>query len=242
MSKRFSDQRAFKAWNDVMVARFDPDRFHEHPSPFVRYVENTRIRRTFALLAARPEHRVLEVGCGAGHLLARLPAGRRCGLDLSDVLLHKAARRAGRLASLVQGDAQSLPFRAGAWDRVYCSEVLEHLADPPAALAEIARVVRPGGVAVVSVPNEALINLLKAVVRRSGLQRVVMRTGPGDYAMPERMDDEWHLHAFDRAALLAIMPPGLRVARVEAIPFAWLPLRYVVRCERAEGGARGESA
>lgn len=233
VSERFSDPRAFKAWNDAMVARFDLDRFHAHPSPFVRYVENTRVRRTFALLAARPEHRVLEVGCGAGHLLARLRAGRRCGLDLSAVLLDKAARRIGRSVTLVQGDAESLPLRSGAWDRVYCSEVLEHVANPPAALAEIARVVRLGGIAVVSVPNEAVINRLKAVVRRSGLYRFVMRTGATDYTMPERMDDEWHLHTFDRAALLAMIPRSLRITRVESIPFAWLPLRYIVRCERA---------
>ena len=51
------------------------------------------------------------------------------------------------------------------------------------------------------------------------------------YKMPERMDDEWHLHVFDLAGLLAMIPRGLRVTRVEGIPFRWLPLRYVVRCE-----------
>src|SRR3989442_15502767 len=52
--------------------------------------------------------------------------------------------------------------------------------------------------------------------------------------MPERMDDEWHLHTFDLKSLLAAIPRGLRVARVEAIPFRWLPLRYVARCEPAD--------
>src|SRR2546422_3755288 len=52
--------------------------------------------------------------------------------------------------------------------------------------------------------------------------------------LPERMDDEWHLHTFDLKSLLAAIPRGLRVARVEAIPFRWLPLRYVARCEPAD--------
>jgi len=52
--------------------------------------------------------------------------------------------------------------------------------------------------------------------------------------MPERMDDEWHLHTFDLKSLLNAIPRGLRVARVEAIPFRWLPLRYVARCEPAD--------
>ena len=229
----FRDAQEFKAWNDTMVEKYDIERFHDHPSPFVRYVEGKRIRRTFALLAPGPRDRVLEVGCGAGHLLKRLPAGRRFGLDLSESMLRKAQRRVDP-GTLLQANAESLPFRTGAWDRVYCSEVLEHLADPRAALAEIERIVATHGVAVVSVPNERLINTLKAAVRRAGLSRAVLRTGPNDYAMPERMDDEWHLHTFDLKSLLDAIPRGLRVARVEAIPFRWLPLRYVARCEPAD--------
>jgi len=229
----FRDQQEFKAWNDAMVEKYDIERFHDHPSPFVRYVEGKRIRRTFALLAPGSRDRVLEVGCGAGHLLERLPAGRRFGLDLSESMLQKARQRVDP-GTLLQANAESLPFRTGAWDRVYCSEVLEHLADPRAALAEIERIVATHGVAVVSVPNERLINTLKVLVRRTGLSRAVLRAGPDDYAMPERMDDEWHLHTFDLKSLLAAIPPGLRVARVEAIPFRWLPLRYVARCEPAD--------
>jgi hypothetical protein len=76
-----------------------------------------------------------------------------------------------------------------------------------------------------------LINALKAALRRSGLYRLLMRARSGDYAMPERMDDEWHLHTFDLGSFLALMPAGLRVTRVEGVPFRWLPIRYVVRCE-----------
>jgi hypothetical protein len=96
------------------------------------------------------------------------------------------------------------------------------------------RVVARGGVAVVSVPNERLINAVKWVLRTTGLDRVLMRARAGDYEMPERMDDEWHLHTFDLAGLLALIPPGLSVTRVERIPFRWLPLRYVVRCETVD--------
>jgi 2-polyprenyl-3-methyl-5-hydroxy-6-metoxy-1,4-benzoquinol methylase len=132
---------------------------------------------------------------------------------------------------LVQGDAEHLPFRDRAWKRVYCSEVLEHIPSPGTALAEIRRVVADGGVAVVSVPNERLINTLKAMLRASRLDRILLGVRSDDYQMPDRMDDEWHLHVFDLAKLLAMIPTGLRVTRIEGIPFRWLPLRYVVRCE-----------
>ena len=230
-ARTFRDLREFKSWNDAMVVKYDVERFHDHPSPLIRYIERKRVRRILALLAARPGDRVLEVGCGASNILAQVPSARRVGIDLAESLLAKAARRLAKRGTLVQGDAEHLPFRDRAWDRVYCSEVLEHIPSPAAALAEMQRIIAGGGVAVVSVPNERLINAFKAIVRASGLYRILLGSRSGDYQMPERMDDEWHLHVFDLAGLLALLPPGLRVTRIEGIPFRWLPLRYVVRCE-----------
>jgi ubiquinone/menaquinone biosynthesis C-methylase UbiE len=230
-ARAFRDLREFKSWNDAMVEKYDVEQFHNHPSFLVRYVERKRIRRIFALLAPRPGDRVLEIGCGAGHLLVQVPSVHGFGIDLAESLLAKAARRLTKRGTLVQGDAEHLPFRNRAWDRVYCSEVLEHLPSPAAALGEMRRIVASEGVAVVSVPNERLINALKALLRKSGLYRVLLSARAGDYQMPERMDDEWHLHVFDLAGLLALIPPGLRVTHIEGVPFRWLPLRYVVRCE-----------
>jgi ubiquinone/menaquinone biosynthesis C-methylase UbiE len=230
-ARAFRDLRDFKSWNDAMVEKYDVEQFHNHPSPLVRYIERKRIRRIFALLAPRSGDRVLEIGCGAGHLLAQVPSAHGFGIDLAESLLAKAARRLTKRGTLVQGDAEHLPFRDGAWERVYCSEVLEHLPSPAVALAEMRRIIAGGGVAVVSVPNEKLINTLKAVLRTSGLYRVLLGSRSGEYQMPERMDDEWHLHVFDLAGLLALIPPGLRVTHIEGVPFRWLPLRYVVRCE-----------
>jgi len=236
--RAFRDVREFKSWNDAMVEKYDVEQFHDHPSPLIRYIERKRVRRILALLAARPGDRVLEVGCGAGNILAQIAGDRRCGIDLAESLLAKAARRLAKRGALVQGDAEHLPFRDRAWQRVYCSEVLEHIPSPSAALAEIRRIVADGGVAVVSVPNERLINRLKAMLRASGVYRIVLGARSGDYQMPERMDDEWHLHVFDLAGLLAMIPPGLSVTRIEGIPFRWLPLRYVVRCESDDRRAR----
>src|SRR5262249_10522256 len=92
-ARTFRDVREFKSWNDAMVEKYDVEQFHDHPSPLIRYIERKRVRRILALLAARPEHRVLEVGCGAGNIQAQIPGVRRCGIDLAESLLAKAARR-----------------------------------------------------------------------------------------------------------------------------------------------------
>ena len=93
--------------------------------------------------------RVLDVGCGTGVLLERLAArGEPVGLDLSRDMLARAARRQrerGFTAALVCGDAQHLPFRDGAFESVVSTFAINAVPDLEAALAEMLRVLQPGG-------------------------------------------------------------------------------------------------
>jgi len=93
--------------------------------------------------------RVLDVGCGTGVLLERLAArGEVMGLDLSrDMLARAAMRQRGRnaRAALVCGDAQHLPFRDGAFESVVSTFAINAVPDLEAALAEMLRIVEPGG-------------------------------------------------------------------------------------------------
>jgi ubiquinone/menaquinone biosynthesis C-methylase UbiE len=106
----------------------------------------------FAPLKLRPGLRVLDVGCGTGdhvRIMAPLVApGSAVGVDLSAALIACAQRRAAPGQANVHfqvGDAGELPFTDGAFDRVVASQVLLHLADPWRAVAEMRRVLRPGG-------------------------------------------------------------------------------------------------
>ena len=89
--------------------------------------------------------RVLDVGCGTGRNLPLFdPRVRVIGLDPARDSLIAARRRAPGVP-LVQGDAQALPFRTGAFDTVVSGLVFCSVPEPARGLAEIRRVLRPGG-------------------------------------------------------------------------------------------------
>ncbi|WP_433406333.1 class I SAM-dependent methyltransferase [Streptomyces sp. CA-146814] len=103
-------------------------------------------------LGLRPGDAVLDAGCGTGRALPALravvgPRGTVLGVDLTPAMLEAAAR-AGRAESgvLIRADVAQLPLRSGSLDAVFGAGLISHLARLGADTAELARVVRPGGV------------------------------------------------------------------------------------------------
>ena len=98
--------------------------------------------------------RVLDVGCGTGWFSREIEraGGRVVALDIGVKLLEKVGDKCG--AARVAGDACGLAFTDNSFDIVVSSECIEHTVDPRQALAEMCRVLKPGGVLVVTVPNE----------------------------------------------------------------------------------------
>jgi SAM-dependent methyltransferase len=101
------------------------------------------------------EGRVLNAGCGEG-LYAPFIEGftgvrRILNMDLSRPAV--ARRRSDRRHSDQQGSLTALPYLTSSLDAVVCSEVLEHVPDDRLAAAELARVLRPGGLLLLSVPT-----------------------------------------------------------------------------------------
>nr|WP_204261162.1 methyltransferase domain-containing protein [Blastococcus saxobsidens] len=115
-----------------------------------RTVENSA---AYLMPHLRPGLDLLDVGCGPGtitvDLAARVAPGRVLGLDLSADPLDEArtnAQRAGVAATFAVGDVYALDLPDDSFDVVHAHQVLQHLTDPVAALREMARVCRPGGV------------------------------------------------------------------------------------------------
>jgi ubiquinone/menaquinone biosynthesis C-methylase UbiE len=103
-------------------------------------------------LAAQPGDRVLDAGCGPGFYVAEVlgrvgPDGSVVGVDASEPMLALSAKRCEGHPNVEfhQGDVTALPVGDAEFDRALSVQVLEYVADIPAALAELKRVLKPGG-------------------------------------------------------------------------------------------------
>jgi len=142
--------------------------------------------------------RVLEVGCGTGLILERLAtlADEAWGLDLSPGMLEGARRRG---LSVVEGSATHIPFEDDHFDLVCSFKVLAHVPDIGAALAEIARVTRPGGHMVLEFYNPMSIRYLAK--RMAGPQPI--GEGRTEADVYTRWDAPW--------IVPRILPPGVEL-------------------------------
>jgi SAM-dependent methyltransferase len=124
---------------------------------FARFSQYWWSNRYFALLARRygPSHgRVLELGCGMGHLLSWL-TGRYgvFGCDINPWALSQARQIVPEGNFLLLSGDESYAFPAEAFDIVIAKHVVEHLHHPESAISEMSRVLKPGGLLVLVTPN-----------------------------------------------------------------------------------------
>lgn len=169
-----------------------------------RHLRKRRIRRY------RAAGRILDVGCGRGLFLHVM---RRAGWSVAGV--ESSQETAGEASAaygveVVAGDPPEWPFLPGSFDVVTLNHVLEHLPDPADWIRACRRLLSPGGLLVVSVPN---LGSLQAIV------------GNRDWF---HLDVPRHLHHFTRRGLHALLErEGFRVLRTrdfdfEYNPFGWL--------------------
>jgi 2-polyprenyl-3-methyl-5-hydroxy-6-metoxy-1,4-benzoquinol methylase len=132
----------------------DPERFDPQGDPGSLIAAEHLARYRWAAQAARGK-RVLDVACGAGYgsaILAEAGAEVR-GADVDPEAVRLASERSGGAAEFQEADIAALPYDDDSFDLVVCFETIEHVSDQAAALDELARVLAPGGLLMISSPN-----------------------------------------------------------------------------------------
>lgn len=134
------------------------------------YDLHTRLRSPllFSMLQFKRGERILDLGSGTGYFADKISAegGITVCVDICADNLLSIRKRGSIDLSLLNASAEQLPLKDGSFDQVLCSEVVEHIQDEGRVLDEIARILRPGGVLVLTVPCSAyrfpsLINMLQ---------------------------------------------------------------------------------
>jgi ubiquinone/menaquinone biosynthesis C-methylase UbiE len=185
-----------------------------------------RMLTVFELLGLADGDRLLDCGCGRGVALAYArelrPGSCRLGLD-ADLGELVAMGGAGDPSLRVCASAEALPFPDAAFDRLIASEVLEHVEDDRAMLAELHRVLAPGGIAAVTVPNARFPFAYDPVNAICGRLGRPVRRGPlaGIWTHHRRLYDAEMLR--ERAAAA-----GFEVGPVIPLTRACLPFQHLL--------------
>ena len=130
--------------------------YHSHSYALVNRWDPAHLRKIDRLISLEPGQRVLEVGCGQGHLTKRL-AGR--GIDVTGVDVNPEAVEVAGSDRVVHMRAETLQFEDKTFDAIISIHTIEHIPQLEEALGEMARVLRPGGIAFYIYPAEPIMGL-----------------------------------------------------------------------------------
>jgi len=184
---------------------------------------------------AQPNGDVLEIGCGNGVFLKTLSSRKNVStlsaVDLSNEMLKHTESRMLSVDSpipwqIVRGDGERLPFEEASFDCIFARGLLHHLPEPKKGAKEIARVLRPGGVAFVVDPNRNMV---------SAIPRLVIRRTASNF-------DTDHKN-FSRREMKNIVSENLQIESIkywgyiaypllgfpDVLRFRWLPLGSIYR-------------
>ena len=213
-----------EAINDELAREHPIDDYYAKSPLPIRLIEQRRLAIIRDMVGNAAGLELCEVGSGGGHVLRMFREAKLTAIDVSDVFLETARKNLrGYDASFIKGEVDKLELEPAMFDRIICTEVLEHTVDPAAILRAIARLLRPSGVAVITVPNDHLILRLKQAVRVT----------PIGWALRNKVEwggDKYHLHCWSPTEFRELLSQYFRVTDYRAAPHAALPIRACFRC------------
>jgi 2-polyprenyl-3-methyl-5-hydroxy-6-metoxy-1,4-benzoquinol methylase len=215
-----------EAVNDRLAAQHPINDYYDKSSWPIRKIEQARLGIIRDMVGPCVGLRLLEVGSGGGHVLRLFRDARLTAVDVSGKFLETARQNLrGYDCEFIKGEIDKLGLPEESFDRIVCTEVLEHIPEPEPVLREIARLLKRSGRAVITVPNDPLINTGKNLVRRS----------PLGWALGDRVNwggDHYHVHQWRPFEFKAVLERYFEVEAQRSAPFDWLPIRVCFLCRR----------
>ena len=204
-----------------------------HPTKFqFANIRNPRASASVALLSsvmAFEDAKIIDFGCGDGSLLMDVADALNIkdvyGVDIDEVALKKAANR-GIKVFKIDLNVDPLPFKDGFFDVVLMEEVIEHLINPDNALREAHRILKEGGLFLVSTPNLAW--WLNRLVLLFGYQpywsEVSTIYNVGKFKRPKNIRLSGHLRIYTYRALKQLLElHGFMIITSKGITYSNLP-------------------
>lgn len=210
-------------WNDEMILKYHKDgTLFESKNSLLRFVEKTRLKKMIKAGQLNKNNLVLDLGCGEGFLISLLPKVKQTtGIDISKVALKRAKEvlKNKPNVQLEWGDAQKLDIPNESFDKIFCSETLEHLPYPQKAMKEIHRLLKKDSLTIISVPDEKRIRFIMRMVKLFFLDKLL-------HAARKQEDYEWHLHQTDKNFIFNISKNLFKVKKIYRTP-PFLGYRFI---------------
>jgi len=197
MTKNFQkmDSKNLAKWNDQMVLKYHKNgTLFESKNPLLRFIEKRRLKKIIQVSHLNENDTVLDLGCGEGFLISFLPKLKRIvGIDISKIVLKRAKKilKDKSNVQLIWGDAQKLNMADEIFDKIICSETLEHLPYPQKVMKEIHRLLKRNGLAIISVPDEKRIQFIMKMAKFFSLDKLL-------HTARKQKEYDWHLHQADK--------------------------------------------
>lgn len=233
-----------KKWNEEMIVKYNLEHYFDQPNTIIRWVERRRIQKILKELLVDASSKTLEVGCGAGQILAEIREGTLYGFDLSERMISVTRERLmkidpKRIGTLVPGDAQAWPkeITEQEYTNIYCSEVIEHIPHPEILIQELHRTATEKTKAIViSTPNEPLIQKFKDILIKIGIFKWIFPH------LAEKMTDEWHLSSFDIPLMKKVTNGLFEIEKIQGAPYNWLPIRYIFTLKKIPSSSKNQAS
>lgn len=208
--------RELSKWNNQMVKKYhSKGTLFESKNILLRTIEKMRLKKIVQLAQFQENDLVLDLGCGEGFLISLIPNSTKkiVGLDISEIALNRAAEilKEKKGVELLRGNAEKLNLPDESFDKIICSEMLEHTPKPRKAMEEMHRVLKNNGLLVISVPDEKRIQFIMKIAKIFNFNKRLS-------TCREEEKYEWHLHQADKRFITNISEGLFKIQKICRTP------------------------